>query len=646
MTRLILIAAAMLVAAAAHCRTSHPAEILPRPADITVRSGAIAVAGLTYNADGCGAAADSLLRLHAAHAPARKATLNVRIIPMPEGAHTIDITPQRITVRAAGQAEALHAVQSLRQLLDADSIACGFITDVPVYPYRGLHVDVSRHWRGIPFLKRQLEAMSRLKLNKMHLHLTDGAGWRMAVEGYPELTGTASHRPQERWTDWCAAGATYGGAYGGCYTAAELRDLVAYAARLHIDIVPEIEMPGHCDEVVAVMPHLSCNGTGPDLCPGKEATYAFLRDILDQTLDIFPGHYIHIGGDEASKAAWRTCPDCNGRAQELGLESTDKLQDYLIGRVTAYLRSKGRTPVGWDEITDGGAAPDATVMCWRGTDAVTRALEAGHDVIYTPGTVCYLDHCQDAPFTQPLSIGGYLPFDRIAAAILPDGLTGIQANLWAEYITDDTHAEYMYYPRAFAIAELAWSGAAHTADIRSRAIALADAFRADGYNTFDLRDEYGERPESLLPVRHLALGAPVSYTIPYTPVYPAAGPTALTDGIRGGWTYQDRRWQGWFSDMDVTLDLGEAKPLHTVQVSFMHCPGPGVHLPDSVEVMLSVDGQTFETAALLRPDLDPDYPKTLIRDYCTPLDHTARYVRIRAVRNPRGCLFADEIIVN
>lgn len=588
--------------------------------------------------------------------------------PATDESYTLNVDKKRITIHSPAAVGSFYAIQSLRQLIDASTdgtIPCLTIKDSPRFPYRGMHFDVSRHFRPIEFIYKQADAMARLKLNRMHLHLTDGAGWRIQIDSFPRLTDYAAWRPQRRWTDWTAEGSTYcdsstPNAYGGYYTRRQLLDLIDYATRRGITVIPEIEMPGHSEEVIAAYPWLGCTGAGhtTDFCPGKESTFEFLQAVLDEVIDIFPSQLIHIGGDEASKDAWKTCPDCRRRMEQEGLKDVDELQSYLIKRIERYVNSRGRRIIGWDEILQGGVAPDATVMSWRGTEGGLKAMSEGHDVIMTPGEFCYLDYSQDAPFREPNSIGGYTPLDKVYAyepiesSIDPEKekhLLGVQGNLWTEYVTTDSHAEHMYYPRIYAIAEIGWSPKEKNyADFRRRALAFNSKLAADGYTPFDLANEYGQRRESLDTLSHAARGARVIYNTPYSEKYPAAGNTTLTDGIQGGWTYGDRRWQGWSTDMDVTVDLGKPTALHAVNTNFMHSEGAWVHLPEEVTYLISTDGENFTEAGTLYTDVDPTYPKIMFRSYFMPLNATARYLRIKAKANPRpgAWLFVDEIAIN
>lgn len=585
--------------------------------------------------------------------------------------YMMTVTSRGVTVSASDEAGEFYALQTLRQMTDngrCKEIRCCRIEDYPRFPYRGMHFDVSRHFRSIAFLKKQIDAMALFKMNRMHIHLTDAAGWRMQIDAFPRLTQVGAWRVGSTWKEWTSAGARYSeegapDAAGGYYTKDELRDLVEYAAQRHITVIPEIEMPGHSEEVLAAYPELGCSGepySGSDFCVGNEEVFAFLEAVLTEVMEVFPSEYIHIGGDEAGKQHWKTCPKCQERMRQEGIEDVDGLQSYMIHRIGRFVNSKGRRIIGWDEILDGGLAPDATVMSWRGTEGGIRAMEMGHDVIMTPGRYCYLDHTQDAPFKEPESIGGYLPLDSVyvyepAEPSMPAGslhhLKGLQANLWAEYIPTEEHAEYMYWPRAFAIAETAWSpaGRKDLADFRRRASDALDMLRAEGYTTFDLASEYGERKLAQTGLDHRAKGCKVTYNpdLPWPEYYPAAGRTTFTDGVIGGWTYSDRRWQGFLSDIDVTIDLGSVQKVSYVGGTFMQLIGPGVFMPRKVDILVSEDGENFRLAATVWNDVSVKVPDLIFRSFDTILDEEVRYVRYHAFRSTmRGFLFLDEIVVN
>lgn len=600
--------------------------------------------------------------------PEIKVVIDEKSFSGPE-AYSLKITPKGIVVKAGGEAGAFYASQSIDMMTSGGKIKelkCCYIEDAPRFPYRGLHVDMSRHFRSVEFLKKQMDAMALFKMNKIHLHLTDAAGWRIQVDAYPRLTEFAAWRPQATWKEWWEGNRHYAeegteGAYGGYYTKADIAELVAYAESKHIELIPEIEMPSHSEEVFAAYPELGCSGEpykDSDFCVGKEEVFTFLETVLSEVMEMFPSEYIHIGGDEASKKHWKTCPHCQKRMAEEGIKDVDGLQSYMIHRIERFVNSKGKQIIGWDEILQGGLAPGAVVMSWRGTEGGIQAMSQGHDVIMTPGRYCYLDHTQDAPFREPESIGGYLPLDSVyvyepVEASMPSDkvhhLLGVQANLWTEYVYSDEHAEYMYWPRAFAIAETAWSVPENKdiIDFRRRALLALEMLKERGYTVFDLANEYGERKLAQTGLEHKAKGKKVTYHTPIREWYPAAGETTFTDGIIGGWTYSDHRWQGFLSDIDVTIDLETVQPVHYVGGTFMQLIGPGVFMPDKVEIHVSEDGENFTNIAVIHNDVPYTADQLLFRDFSTICNVQARYVRFHAYRSPkRGFLFLDEIVIN
>lgn len=581
----------------------------------------------------------------------------------PEG-YILSVDSARIEITAGDNRGLDYGLQTLAQLRDprTGAIPCVRIVDSPRFAYRGMMLDVSRHFRSVDFIKKQIDAMAALKLNVLHLHLTDAAGWRLQIDRYPRLTSMAAWRPKETWKEWIADGSRYAtegapDAHGGYYTKDEIRDIVDYARERHITVIPEIELPSHSEEVLAAYPELSCTHepTGQsDFCPGNEATFEFLQNVLDEVMEIFPSHVIHIGGDEAPKTAWKTCPLCQKRMADEGLTDLNDLQRYMINRIGRYLASKGRRMMGWDEIMDGGKGPEgAAVMVWRDASVAIPAMEAGHEVVMTPGKYCYLDAYQDAPASQPEAIGGYLPLEKVYSFNPPAGVKGIQGNLFTEYIPTDAHAEYMLYPRMFAIAERAWSPDSVTdyASFRQRALALGEQMSGKGYNVFPLASEIGDRPESLAPVRHAALGAKVEFVTPWWERYPANGDSTLTDGIRGSWTYSDARWLAFVNRMDVILDLGEIKEagsVHGLHADFMQICGPGVWFPEKVTLQLSTDGVKWsEPKTLTLPTIRTDKPG--FHTFAFPINEPVRYARLAAEAseaNGGGILFVDEIVVS
>ncbi len=423
--------------------------------------------------------------------------------------YTLTVNRKGVDISSPSEVGLFYALQSLLQLSrSGDRIPCVEINDQPRFAYRGLHIDVSRHFFSIDFLKKQIDAMAHYKLNMFHWHLTDAAGWRLQVDRYPELTGTAAWRPQASWKEWWASDRAYvtegtPGAYGGYYTKEEVAELIRYAAERHVTIIPEIEMPGHSEEVLAVYPNLSCSGkpyTAGEFCIGNEETFEFLENVLDEVIELFPSKYIHVGGDEASKEHWKRCPKCQARIKGEGLKDEAGLQSYLIRRIEQYLYSKGRELIGWDEILEGGLDNSAVVMAWRGEGIGIEAARQGYRVIMTPGEYAYFDKYQGMPDKQPEAIGGFLPIEMVYSYNpVPDSFSpeeaarvwGVQANLWAEYIETEAHMEYMIWPRLLAMAEVAWTAPERKSweNFRQRVNREIPILQERGYNPYTLSEE-------------------------------------------------------------------------------------------------------------------------------------------------------------
>lgn len=591
-------------------------------------------------------------------------------LPSPES-YTLSVTPQQIRIRATSGAGLFYGIQTLLQLSRPSLAGYSFpaveIEDTPRFAYRGVMLDVSRHFFPVAFIKKQIDALSHYKINRLHLHLTDAAGWRIEIKKYPRLTDFAAWRTDANWKKWWNGDRKYlhadeAGASGGYYTQDDIRDIVSYARQHFITLIPEIEMPSHSEEVLAAYPELSCSGEpyrNSDFCVGNEATFTFLEDVLAEVMDLFPSTYIHVGGDEAGKAAWKTCPKCRKRMQDEHFTHVDQLQSYLIHRIEKFLNARGRRLLGWDEILQGGLAPDATVMSWRGEEGGIAAINSGHQAIMTPGAYCYLDSYQDAPYSQPEAIGGYLPLKKVysynpvpasLSAAQSELVYGVQANLWAEYIPTPGHMEYMMYPRVLALAEVAWSAPERKSwqDFHARALQAVAGLQSRCYHPFDLKNEIGSRPESLQPVTHLAVGKKVTYHAPYNSAYPAQGPTALTDGIRGDWTYSDGNWQGFISAnrLDVTIDMEAQTPIHSVTASFIQVVGAEVFLPASVIISISTDGTHFTELSRQTFDVTREVP-IKFADISWKGEAQGRYIRYqaRAAKELDGWIFTDEIVV-
>ena len=410
-----------------------------------------------------------------------------RAVPSPE-AYSLTVTPGRATIGASNHRGFSNGMQTLRQLLPPQILAdapqddvtwlipCLLISDAPAFGWRGLHLDVGRHLFPVDFIKKFIDTMAFYKFNTFHWHLTEDQGWRLEIKKYPRLTEVGAYRAQTQLpTDpnqWD------GKPYGGYYTQDEARDIVAYAQERGITVVPEIELPGHSLAALSAYPELGCVGgdyqvrttwgIDPDIyCAGNDAVFAFLHDVFEETLAIFPSEYIHIGGDEAPKERWAACPNCQARIQAEGLADEHELQSWFIRQIESWLNERGRRLVGWDEILEGGLAPNATVMSWRGSDGGIAAANAGHDVVMTPTTYCYLDYYQHEDWTrEPPAIASTLTlnqvwqFEVVPEQIAPDKrhhILGGQGNIWTEYIPEAEQVEYMAFPRAIAIADILWN---------------------------------------------------------------------------------------------------------------------------------------------------------------------------------------------
>lgn len=400
-------------------------------------------------------------------------------------AYSLNIDNKNMQLKGASKG-VFYAMQTLTQLylnnLTTHQIPQCAINDEPRYAYRGLHLDVCRHFFPIDFIKQYIDIMAAYKLNTFHWHLTDDQGWRIEIKKYPKLTSVGAYRDQtiignyhDRMPQWFD-----GNKYGGFYTQEEIKEVVAYADSKFITVIPEIEMPGHALAALASYPNLGCGdnpgpykvaekwGVFPDIfCAGKDHTFDFMEDVLTEVMDLFPSKYIHIGGDEAPKTVWKTCPYCQRRIKKEHLKDEDGLQSYFIHRIEKFVNKKGRSIIGWDEILDGGLAPNATVMSWRGVSGGITAAKQNHQVIMTPSTTgLYLDHTQGRSDQEPVGIGGdgriskiydYDPTPEVLSASQQKYILGVQANMWTEYLQTTNKVEYMLLPRLMAVSEIAWT---------------------------------------------------------------------------------------------------------------------------------------------------------------------------------------------
>lgn len=404
-------------------------------------------------------------------------SLNIK----PEG-YILDVSPTEIAIKATDERGLFYGLQSLTQLIKKNgkiiSVQAYQIKDEPRFAYRGMHLDVARHMFSVTAIKKWLDVLAFYKINTFHWHLTDDQGWRIEIKKYPLLQSQSAFRNETLIGHKRSNPHAFDGKrYGGYYTQQEVQDIIKYAADRQITTIPEIEMPGHARAVLAAYPNLGCTG-GPYqtatfwgvfddvFCAGNEETFNFLEDVLNEVIAMFPSKYIHIGGDECPKTRWHDCSKCQKRIKDEKLKDEHELQSYFIVRMEKYLNAKGRKIIGWDEILEGGLAPDATVMSWRGLEGGIAAAKLKHDVIMTPEKYVYFDYYQSLNKTEQVAVGGYLPLRKIYEyEPVPAELTekeqshikGVQANVWTEYMNSFSKAEYMIFPRIIALAEMAWT---------------------------------------------------------------------------------------------------------------------------------------------------------------------------------------------
>ena len=449
----------------------------------------------------------------------------------------IQVTPDNILIGSSTDVGAFYAVQTLRQLLPVGfedktfrepkaAIQCYTIQDEPRFSYRGMHLDVSRHMFPLEFIKKYIDALAMLKMNTLHWHLTDDQGWRIEIKQYPKLQEIAAFR-NGTIVGHYPGSKNDNQKHGGFYALEEIKEVVNYAAKRHVNVIPEIEMPGHASAAIAAYPFLSCfpekpteipNGMGSNnsqlqqengeiklvqetwgvfddiFCAGKESTFVFLENVLDGVAELFPSKYIHIGGDEAPKTHWKQCPNCQKRMKDEDLKDEHELQSYFITRIEKYLNSKGKEIIGWDEILEGGLAPNATVMSWRGEEGAVTAAKQHHNVILTPNNYCYFDHYQSKDIdNEPLAIGGFTPLDEVYEYNpIPEELNeeeakyvlGAQGNVWTEYILTPEQVEYMVFPRILAMSEVDWTSLENKdyQDFENRTMAFFKRLDALGIN--------------------------------------------------------------------------------------------------------------------------------------------------------------------
>jgi hexosaminidase len=497
LTLVVFVCALLMNAVAQPTENPTAVSIVPRPVTLSEEKGFFQIDGQTTVVyDTKDAELDSLATQLASQL--RTVTgFDISCSTVSKGAHSIvlivdptnkglrkegyelRVTQKEITITGFDEAGTFYGTQTLFQLLPPAiecrtvvygmtwKVPCVNVVDYPRFSWRGMHLDVGRHFFPVRFIKKYLDLMAMYKLNVFHWHLTEDQGWRIEIKRYPKLTQVGAWRKQTMGD---------GVPYGGFYTQDEIRDVVAYAQQRHIEIVPEIEMPGHAKAALAAYPEFSCRqvplevgtkwGVEKDVfCAGNDSTFTFLENILTEVFELFPGKYIHIGGDECPKDRWKECPKCQARMKAEGLKDEQELQSYFIKRIEQFVNSKGKRVIGWDEILEGGLAPNATVMSWRGTQGGIDAARSGHDVVMSPTSNCYFDYAQSLTGEQDMT-DAFLPMDSVynyepvPKELSPNEarhVLGSQGNMWTEYMADSKRAEYMLLPRMCALSEMVWT---------------------------------------------------------------------------------------------------------------------------------------------------------------------------------------------
>jgi hexosaminidase len=465
--------------------------IIPRPNKITLAEGAFRLSPSTPVVAGRGLGSEarllaSALKSHAHEGASRKGGVNLSLEPklshLGREGYRLRVSPESIEISAASAAGVFYGCESLKQLLppahSEGSVPCLEIEDAPRFPWRGCLVDPARHFKPVEAVLKFIDALAVHKINTLQLHLTDDQGWRIEIRKYPKLTEVGSIRKETRTGLENKKQGFDGKPHGGFYTQSDIRKIVAYAAARHITVVPEIEMPGHAQAALAAYPEFGVTGekvevwtqwgVSKNIFGVDDKTFRFLQDVLTEVMELFPGKYIHVGGDEVPPDQWRASEEVQRRKKELGLSTETQLHAWFIGRINTFLRERGRTLVGWDEIIEGGLAPGAVVMSWHGMKGGIEAARRGHDVVMTPHSHTYFDYYQCPPATEPLAIGGLITLDKVYGFDpVPPGLSeaeakhilGTQGQLWSEYIRTASYMEYMAFPRMCALAEVAWTQA-------------------------------------------------------------------------------------------------------------------------------------------------------------------------------------------
>ena len=608
-----------------------------------------------------------------------------------EEAYEISITPKQVVIKGADAAGVFHGIQTFRKSFPIStfhsplsvSFPCGTIRDWPNFGYRGMHLDPCRHFIPLDSVKVYIDMLALHNMNQFHFHLSDDQGWRIEIKKYPELTEIGAYR---NGTVIGHNGNLYDTIrHGGYYTQEELRGLIQYAAERHINIIPEIDLPGHMQAALACYPQLGCTG-GPYevwkrwgvsddvLCAGNEETMLFVEDVLNEVMDLFPSPYIHIGGDECPKVRWEQCPKCQKKIQELGIKgderfsAEDYLQSYVMNRMAKVVEARGRRVIGWDEILDGNVSETAIIMSWRGTQGGIEAARKGHDVIMAPSSHLYFDYYQSEDIaSEPMCIGGYLPVSRVyefqplPAELTPEQqkhIIGVQANIWTEYIASFKHVQYMAMPRMDALAELQWN---NPEDRDFDAFVNRCRHMAELYDLF----HYNYATHIFNPqvwtdtvAANLATGKPISLRQQPAENYTYEGASLLNNGELGRAAYNSGRWLGFCGyPLDAVIDLETPSKMSQVRFHALTNKGAWIYNPRKVSVLVSDDGKRFREIAQKEFPISRWYDKEGIFAYELEFEPIkARYVEIiiegydlpedHSGYGHPAWIFVDEIEVN
>ena len=617
-------------------------------------------------------------------------------------AYEINITAKQVTIKGADAAGVFYGIQTLRKSLPISQLStsnsqltlnsklstlnsqlpCGTIKDYPNFAYRGMHLDPCRHFIPLDSVKVYIDMLAMHNMNQFHFHLSEDQGWRIEIKKFPELTKIGAYR---NGTVIGHNGNLYDTIrHGGFYTQDELRDLIEYAAERHINIIPEIDLPGHMQAALACYPQLGCTG-GPYevwkrwgvsedvLCAGNEEAMQFAEDVLNEVMDVFPSPYIHIGGDECPKVRWEKCPKCQAKIKELGIKKDDKfsaedyLQSYVMNRMAKVVEARGRRVIGWDEILEGNVSETAIIMSWRGTEGGIEAARKGHDVIMAPSSHLYFDYYQSEDIaSEPMCIGGYLPVERVYEfQPLPEELTpeqqkhiiGVQANIWTEYIAHFWHVQYMALPRMEALTEIQWNNP------QERDF---DAFVERCRHMVQLYELYHYtyadhifNPQVWADTVEANLATRKSISLRQQPAekYTYEGASLLNDGNLGRGAYNSGRWLGFCGyPLDAVIDMEQPAEMQRVRFHALVNKGAWIYNPSQVKVLVSDDGETFREVAqkdipistwedrdgifAYEVDFEPvtaKYVEVVISGYDLPEDHGG-------FGNP-AWIFVDEIEV-